>query len=251
MSWASHRRALIVALLAVFGVFIVAVTGIATFYRAPSCSDGVQNQGEAGIDCGGPCPYLCSSQVSPPSVRFTRSISDEPGRTDVIAYIDNPNATAASFGAPYEVSLYDADNVLVAHTSGTTELPPVSTVPVFIPGVFSGSKIVARAFLSFTGALPWQTYHDVRVIPTIATPEVSGAPDAPRITAVVGNPSASPLANVKLIVTVFDAGGTAIAASQTVVPVVDPQGTALATFTWNVPFSASPAKIEVIPIVPL
>lgn len=28
----------------------------------PTCSDGKQNQGEAGIDCGGPCPYLCETE---------------------------------------------------------------------------------------------------------------------------------------------------------------------------------------------
>ena len=26
----------------------------------PSCFDGIQNQGETGIDCGGPCPYPCT-----------------------------------------------------------------------------------------------------------------------------------------------------------------------------------------------
>ncbi|HOW37016.1 MAG TPA: hypothetical protein PLK34_02105 [Candidatus Pacearchaeota archaeon] len=29
----------------------------------PSCSDGIQNQGEDGIDCGGPCPTLCSPEI--------------------------------------------------------------------------------------------------------------------------------------------------------------------------------------------
>jgi hypothetical protein len=31
----------------------------AKFWADPTCSDGVQNQGEAGIDCGGPCPATC------------------------------------------------------------------------------------------------------------------------------------------------------------------------------------------------
>src|SRR5690606_2026481 len=26
----------------------------------PSCSDGIQNQGETGVDCGGPCPNPCT-----------------------------------------------------------------------------------------------------------------------------------------------------------------------------------------------
>lgn len=25
-----------------------------------SCDDGVQNRGEAGVDCGGPCPFGCT-----------------------------------------------------------------------------------------------------------------------------------------------------------------------------------------------
>jgi hypothetical protein len=29
----------------------------------PTCSDGIQNQGEEGIDCGGPCPWPCPVEV--------------------------------------------------------------------------------------------------------------------------------------------------------------------------------------------
>ncbi len=36
----------------------------------PSCSDGRQNQGEQGIDCGGPCPDVCIALASPESGIF-------------------------------------------------------------------------------------------------------------------------------------------------------------------------------------
>ena len=29
-------------------------------YAAPTCSDGIQDQGERGVDCGGPCPLDCA-----------------------------------------------------------------------------------------------------------------------------------------------------------------------------------------------
>jgi hypothetical protein len=32
---------------------------------ATSCSDGVQNGGESGIDCGGPCPEACAAPAAP------------------------------------------------------------------------------------------------------------------------------------------------------------------------------------------
>ncbi len=35
----------------------------------PTCSDGIQNQGEEGIDCGGPCPFKCKIEIPKPSVK--------------------------------------------------------------------------------------------------------------------------------------------------------------------------------------
>ena len=75
-----------------------------------------------------PCTYLCVAQVSPPSVQFVRAaLAVRAGRTDVIAYVDNPNAGAAAKDASYRIDLYGADNVLVASEDGTTDLPPHST----------------------------------------------------------------------------------------------------------------------------
>ena len=31
--------------------------------QCPTCSDGIQNQGEQGIDCSGPCPRQCSVEL--------------------------------------------------------------------------------------------------------------------------------------------------------------------------------------------
>jgi hypothetical protein len=37
----------------------------------PSCSDGIQNQGEEGVDCGGPCPWLCKEEKpAPPPTNY-------------------------------------------------------------------------------------------------------------------------------------------------------------------------------------
>ena len=36
----------------------------------PTCSDGIQNQGEKNIDCRGPCPYLCEFESPIKSISF-------------------------------------------------------------------------------------------------------------------------------------------------------------------------------------
>lgn len=252
MSWAARRRFFI---LLIVGAVVVAFTTVvltATFYKTPSCTDGVQNQTEAGIDCGGSCPYLCSAQVQPPTVLFTKALENGAGRTDVIASVENKNANAAARDVPYRITLYGANQSLIQEVTGTLDLPPGATVPVFVPGS-SGKQKVVNAFLNIApSSLHWFTMTvDPRIVPLVSNTKQSGSVDAPRIEAILANPSAVALTNVRAIVLVHGASGDIIAASQTVVPVISAQGRATATFTWNSAFSNAPASIEVVPIVPL
>jgi hypothetical protein len=38
----------------------------------PTCSDGIQNQGEEGVDCGGPCPWACEDETPLKILTFSR-----------------------------------------------------------------------------------------------------------------------------------------------------------------------------------
>lgn len=253
MSWASRRRFVILVIVGAIIVAAVALLSIATFSKAPSCSDGVQNQGEAGIDCGGPCPYLCTAQVAPPTVLFATTLQGAPGRTDVIASVENVNAAAGAKNVPYTLTIYGAGQLFVQSVQGTLDLPPAATVPVFIPGVVTGTQTKVHAFLSIdTAAIKWTAMpHDPRLLPVVSNTSISGASTTPRVTATLSNPSTTPLSDVPAVVLVRDAQGNVIAASSTIVPSVPAQGQATATFTWNAPFPGAPAAIEVDPTVPL
>ncbi len=253
MDWASRRRFIILALIGAVAFAFFIILSITVFYKAPSCSDGIQNQGEAGIDCGGPCPYLCTEQVHAPTVLFTQAISSGTGRTDVIASIENVNAGAAAKDVPYTVTLYGTGQVFIQQVTGTLDLPPATTVPVFIPGIVSGSQRVVGVFLTIDPAAPrWFTMaSDPRTIPVVSNTTLGGSDAAPRIDAVLANASVSDLSDVPVIVLVHSAQGDVIAASRTILPSIPAQGQATATFTWNAAFASVPAKIEVIPVIPL
>ncbi len=252
MSWAGRRRALILFVIGAVVVAFLAILLISTFSKAPSCTDNVQNQGEAGVDCGGPCAYLCQAQAAAPVVRFTQAIAPATGRTDVIAYVDNPNATAAAKNVPYHLALYGADHTLVAKGDGVVDLPPSARVPIYIPNIFSGSRTVAESFITFDPAtIAWYAATDTRIIPHVESPVVGGTPESPRITAALENPSTTTLYNVKVIAVVFDASGNVIGASQTVIASLGSAARTVATFTWNSAFVAPVARVEVLPIVPL
>lgn len=253
MSWAARRRFFILSILGAIGVAFLAIVIIATTYHAPSCHDGIQNQGEQGVDCGGPCPYLCTALEQTPSVLYTQALPAGPGRTDVIAAIENRNATAAAKNVPWTVVLYAPDNTFVQQKSGTVDLPPGATVPVFIPNISTGSQTVKSAFLTIASSSPrWYTMAtDTRAVPKVLSTNLAGTTQAPRVTAVLQNPDVTLMSNVRAVVVVQDAQGNVIGASQTIVPSIPGSGQATATFTWNAPFSQTPAAITVTPIVPL
>lgn len=253
MPWAARRR-LIISL--VFGAIIVAILSIifvTVFYKAPSCFDGIQNQGEAGIDCGGPCPYLCNALEQPPTVLFTTVLTDTAGRTDVVASIENKNIDAAAKAVPYNLMLYGINQTLIRKISGVLDLPPNTTETIFIPGVASGAQNIKSAFLSIASSSPrWFTMTtDPRIIPTVSNILQDGSTDAPRIDATLTNNSVTALENVRVIVLVRDAQDNIIAASETIVPTIPTQGTAIATFTWNNAFHGTPVSIEIVPVIPL
>lgn len=252
MSWAARRRFLILFGIGAITVAFVVVVLIATFTEAPSCGDGARNQGEEGVDCGGPCPYLCTAQLQPPTVLFTRALSNGADRTDIIALVENKNPSAAAKDVPYDVQV-STGKFILKEVSGTLDLPPGATVPVFIPGIFSGKQKAATAFLTIAQSSPrWFSMSaDARVVPRVSDTRQTGSADSPRIEATLTNPDAVALANVRAVVIVRNAQSDVIAASETVVPGLRPFGSATAVFTWNNAFPDEPASIEVTPIVSL
>ena len=77
--------------------------------------------------------------------------------------------------------------------------------------------------------------------------------DALPISATIENPTAVPKYNVKVIIVVLGSSGQSnnvIAASQTIVPSILPQGSVPIAFTWNTPFSNTPIREEILPIMP-
>lgn len=234
-------------------IAFLATLSIAAFYKAPSCADGAQNQDETGVDCGGSCSYLCREQQQPPTVLFTKAIQNGAGRTDVVASVENKNAGAAAKNVPFSITLYGTGQALIQRVTGTLDLPPGANVPVFVPGIPSGKQIVVSAFLDIEASAPqWISMPvDPRIMPMVSNTKHGGTTSAPRIEAVLSNPSTTALTNVKAIVLVRGDRGDVIAASSTIVPVIPAQGRATATFTWNGAFSSTPVSIEVAPIIPL
>lgn len=253
MSWAAQRKLVIALIVGAIVVAFLTIVIISALYKTPSCSDGVQNQNEAGIDCGGPCAHLCTDLQQPPTVLFTKVLDNGAGRTDVVALVQNKNPNAAAKNVPYAITLYSASHVFLQTLSGTIDLPPSAITPVYVTGVNSGNQKVASAFLEVAASAPqwFSMTTDPRIIPMVLNTTSSGVTGAPRIEATLANPSATALSNVRALVLILNAQKSVIAASETVVPTIPAQGQATAIFTWNSAFESMPTLIQVLPIIPL
>jgi len=68
--------------------------GVCPACSSATCADGIQNQGETGVDCGGPCPacqtdcVTCASTIQGSSV-FTYCRSDFASDADYQAQINS------------------------------------------------------------------------------------------------------------------------------------------------------------------
>jgi len=253
MTWAGERRLIVLSILGAILVAFIVIILIATFYKSPTCTDGVRNQNEQGIDCGGSCSYLCTANEEPPTVLFTKAIPSGVGRLDVVALVENKNATAAAKDVPYTITIYSFGQSLIQRVSGTLDLPPAGSVPVFVPGIASGKQAVETSFLSIDGsAVRWYSLtSDPRILPSVSDIVLAGSTSSPRVMATLSNSDVAPMENVGVIAIVRDFSGNAIGASATLIQTIQALGKATATFTWNAPFDGIPVSIQVLPVIPL
>ena len=133
MTWAQRKKiTYIVSVLFIFAI-ILAVILFSFFNKKPTCFDGIQNQGEKGIDCGGPCNVLCRSDYFNPIIAWGPRWEKVPnnGTYNFLTYIQNPNAQAGAYNAPYDFRVYDNDNVLLYQKTDMAFIPPNSNFVIF------------------------------------------------------------------------------------------------------------------------
>ncbi len=250
LEWAQRMRLLIIGLVGVVVLVLVGSVVFAFVYQVPSCTDRKQNQGEAGVDCGSPCAYLCTASLSAPVEVFTRTLTLPSGRTDVISYVQNPNKNAEAKAVPYAIELYAADAMRVAKVTGVVDLPAGAVVPIYVRAAAQGS-VVSRAFITFSPeTISWRTVHKTQALPRVADSALVQSA-FPRITANLVNDTFDPMYAVRAVAVVYDSAGTVLAASETLVPSIAAQGAAPLVFTWNEPFARPASEIEITPVIPL
>ena len=223
-SWSARRQLLYLLIPLVLAVGVFAFIYSRYVYTAPTCSDGVQNQGETGVDCGGPCSLVCQGQALEPIVLWAKSFQVTGNVWNAVAYVQNPNVNSSAKHQTYEFDLYDQSNGKIASRTGSIDIPKNKTFAVFEGGITTNGRVVKRTEFTFTTGdssqvAPTSWFIDSTTEPdiVISNNPIENASTAPKITGQITNPTLGTVGPVELVALIFDGQQNVLGASRTVV----------------------------------
>lgn len=246
LSWSVRRQIFFLTVIIGAVLLFIAAPAFLVYYRWPTCGDGKQNQGEQGIDCGGPCPMLCKRETLDPVVRWQRAFKIRDGLWGATAYVENPNLHSIAYRVPYLFKFYDERNILIYERRGTTFIPPRKTFAIFESGILTGERIPTRTIFEFLKLPEWQRTSSDEPPLIISDRVLSAEEGSPRLTAVIHNQSLVSVGTAEVVAILFDEDDNAIAASKTVINDLSKGQTEPLTFTWLEPFPRRVVRIETL-----
>jgi hypothetical protein len=127
-----RQRVLKRTIIIVIYLIIFSLLGTELYYifrTKPTCSDGQQNQGEEGVDCGGPCSVKCESIPKIENIRVLEKaiLPASEGKYDAMAKINNPNPQFGVAQLEYSFNLLDNSGAIVSQSEGSSFILPGQT----------------------------------------------------------------------------------------------------------------------------
>jgi hypothetical protein len=176
----------------------------------------VRNQGEAGVDCGGPCVSCEIKELSPLGSPSSVKVFETNGRAVFLAEVQNPNAGFVARPFTYAFTVYgDGDRVLETLT-GSASIYVSERRPLYEAGSKVSPGLIRRIGISFSDPV-WEPLGKY-LKPQISASDISTTAEngAVNVSGTVKNQSALQLARITVIAVLYDSFGDVLFASQTV-----------------------------------
>ena len=247
-SWSQRRKLAYSGGIVFFVVLIVGLPLFLYLYKTPTCSDGIKNGDEKGVDCGGSCQKLCLDSFLAPQVSWSRIENVAPGLYHVATYIVNPNPKAVALDVPYHVVIYDNAGVEITEYTGTVTLAPQRNTLAFNASVSTGKRVPAKALFEFTSAPQWQTAGDPLAALSVTDKKYTEDDAGASLSVSLANSSIYQIGTVDVYAVLYDQDGNALGFSKTVIDRIPAHASVIAPFTWPTSFGGKVISIEVLPV---
>lgn len=250
-TWATKRKLTYASAAIVAAVIIIGIPAFLLFYKAPTCSDGIQNEGEQGIDCGGPCKTLCQNDFLSPVVVWASSENVAPGLYNLGAYVENPNIDGGAVNVPYQFSVFDNQGVLITKVNGVMDIPPNRDTLAFVGAVNMGQRIPAPGGVQFSFTSPpvWAKAEDTLGSLSISNKQYSEDSTGASLQATITNTGLTAYDDLTVFAVLSDVNGNELAFSKTVIDSVAGGASVVAPFTWPVSFNGAVVSEDILPVV--
>ncbi len=249
MTHRKRRRAIILVVYALL-VFGIVWWIVAALRPTQSCSDGVQNQNETGVDCGGVCG-ACTVVLETKDIVIDGSyvIDGVDGRIDAVAQITNPNHRFGASRIAYTFVLKAADGTVIGERTGTTFILPAETKYVLEPGITVTNNVsVAQAEFSITD-VKWKLfegYQEPRIVVLNKSYTLASSDTAySRVSGLVRNESPFDFTSIRINVVLKDKDGIPIAIHRTRMDTFDSGMERDFSLPWPQKFSGEVATVDV------
>ncbi len=248
MNWAAKRKlqyigGFLFIFLVILSIFIYPI-----ITKKPTCSDGIKNGDETGIDCGGSCSVMCQESSSSPLILWSRAFHVVGSTYNLVAFVENQNVNSAVSNMPYEFRVYDVNNRLIGRRQGSTFIPPNKQFAVFEASFEAGQAEVKSVTFEFTGPYVW-----FKKEPTLNTIQLyvdniimGEDKNNPSLTARVKNESVHDLPTFDAVAILYDKDGNAINASRTYRDGILSNTNLPLTFTWPERLPSDPVTEDVL-----
>ena len=250
-TWATKRKLKYTSGIILAALVIIGIPAFLILYKAPSCSDGIQNEGEQGIDCGGPCRTLCQNDFLPPVVLWASDEQVVPGLYNLAAYVENPNPDAGAVNVPYEFSVFDSQGVLITKVDGTMDIPPNRNLLAFVGAVNMQQRIPAAGGVQFSFLSPpvWAQAQDTLGDISISNKQYSEDSVGASLQATLTNTGLTSYNNLTVFSVLSDINGNELGFSKTLINTIPGGGSVVAPFTWPSSFNGAVVSEEILPLV--
>ena len=109
------RNLFIIIYLALFVGLVFVVYAI--LKPNPTCNDGIKNQLEEGIDCGGPCKACEENfEIQDILIKKTELVDTATGKFDAVITVENPNSLFGASTVQYNLKYFDNKGQLLEET---------------------------------------------------------------------------------------------------------------------------------------
>ena len=236
----------------VLGALIVLV-GLPLFFSlhtTPTCSDGLQNGDETGIDCGGGCQLICSSSTLPLLIQGDpRLLQIATSTYEVVALVQNPNVTGQVVRANYTFKVFTgSDTKPLQVITGSTFIPKNSTFALFQGPFSTGTSTVNRVVFEWDQvSLVWEKNTDMIADLVSKDLNFTNSTTSARLDATLSNQSIKAAQNIEVVSLLYDENGNIVGAGKTFVDTLDGGGSVPLVFTWPSAFKDKIVSIQVVP----